>query len=82
MLKKSDYKKLLAIARTPVKSSNVAARAYSETLRAIVMEFHSGDVYAYVDCDKELYERLEAAESQGKFLNAFIKPVKEFIKLT
>jgi hypothetical protein len=79
-----DYQKLLEIARLPVESSNIAAIAYSEAMRTIVIEFKdkNSSVYAYLDCDRELYEQFETAESQGKFFNMKIKPVKKVVSLT
>jgi 7-cyano-7-deazaguanine synthase in queuosine biosynthesis len=79
-----DYSKLLEIVRVPVESSNIAAIAYDEAMRAIVIEFKdkNSSVYAYPDCDRELFEQLETAESIGKFFNQKIKNVKSVVPLT
>lgn len=77
-----DYTLLLSIAREPVESSNIASIGYSEINKAIVIEFLSDhSVYGYLDCDKELFNKLQTAESIGKFFHANIRNVKETIKL-
>lgn len=77
-----DYTLLLSIAREPVDSRNIASIGYSDANKAIVIEFLSNDsVYGYLDCDRELFERLRAADSVGGFFYANIRDKKETIRL-
>lgn len=81
-----DYSKLLEIARTPVESSNIAAVGFDELARIIVVEFDvptaENSVYAYLDCDKALYEDFLSAESKGKFFHQRIRNSKRTVLLT
>lgn len=78
-----DYSDLLAIARTPVESSNVAAMAYDPDRKIIILEYKKGGaVYAYLDCEGKLYSDLEEAESKGSFVDIHLKKAqKEYVRI-
>lgn len=63
------------------KSSNILASTYSPITNVLEVIFTNGGVYAYKDVRASDYMRFETAESQGKVLNAYIKPKHEFDKL-
>jgi hypothetical protein len=75
----SLYGKLLEIAREPVSSSNLASVGYDGVMKVISIEFKGGEVYCYLDCERELFDNLMKAESQGKFFYTHIRNVKEFV---
>lgn len=77
-----DYAQLLQIAREPVESSNIASTGFDHLLQVITIEFHTGDVYAYLGCNATEHTDLRNAESVGKFFNQNIKKAKRTVKLT
>lgn len=56
----------------PVTSSNVAAVGHRGT--DLFVRFRNGGLYRYEAVPAEVFRRLLAAESPGKFLNAEVKP--------
>lgn len=60
--------------RTPVTSSNVASVGYDVAAQVLEVEFKTGAVYAYDKVPSEVHDRLMAAESIGKAINAEVKP--------
>ena len=63
------------------KSSNILASTYSPVSNVLEIIFTNGTRYAYKDVRATDYMRFETAESQGKVLNANIKPNYETEKL-
>ena len=63
------------------KSSNVLASTYNPVSNVLEVIFKGGTRYAYKDVRATDYLRFETAESQGKVLNANIKPNYEVEKL-
>jgi len=63
------------------KSSNILASTYSPVTNLLEIIFSNGTRYAYKDVRATDYMRFETAESQGKVLNANIKPNYEVEKL-
>ena len=59
------------IPRTPVKSSNILSVGYQAGTLSV--EFSGGGVYHYAHVPADVYQRLLAAESIGKFIGAEIK---------
>ncbi|WP_129668775.1 KTSC domain-containing protein [Phytoactinopolyspora endophytica] len=64
--------------RKAVSSSVVASVGYDADSRTLEVEFHSGEVYRYLDVPEFDVARLLRAESLGRFLNEWIKPRYEF----
>jgi len=58
---------------TPLKSSNVAAIAYSDDFARLFVRFKSGQTYAYEKVPKALFEAFKYAPSAGQFLWAVIR---------
>jgi hypothetical protein len=66
-----------------VESTSIAEVGYDARHRELLIRFKpSGDLYLYRDVEAETYERLMAADSIGRFVNAKIKNHYEFEKLT
>lgn len=57
----------------PLRSSNVAAVAYSDTFGRLFVRFKSGATYAYDRVPKALFEAFKVAPSAGQFLWAVIR---------
>jgi len=56
-----------------VDSSNIAQIAFHQDEGKILVKFHSGVIWAYADCDSQLFDQFESADSVGKFFLANIK---------
>lgn len=54
-------------------SSNIAAAGYDDAERRLVLKFHSGSAYEYLDVDRSVFEELLSADSAGRFYNQRIK---------
>jgi hypothetical protein len=54
---------------TAVESSVIAAAGYDEQRRVLYILFNNGRAYEYYDIPLDVYTRLMAAESKGRFLN-------------
>lgn len=64
------------IERKPVASSNIVSAGFCPDRRCIDVEYSSGGVYRYHDCDQALFDDLLKAESAGKFVHANLKSKK------
>lgn len=62
----------------PVQSSVVAAVGYDPATRILIVLFNSGRAYEYHGVPPEVYQRLQAADSKGRFLNQEILGVFPF----
>lgn len=62
-----------------VKSSNVVAVGYDETLELLGVAYKNG-VYMYKGVKPEKWALMQKTESVGKFINTNIKPHHEFEK--
>lgn len=63
----------MAIALTPVSSSQIEAIGYDEASKTLAVKFKKGAVYQYQNVPAELYKQFSKAESLGKFFGATIK---------
>ncbi|MDQ8183840.1 helicase HerA-like domain-containing protein [Pelagicoccus sp. SDUM812005] len=63
-----------AMERAAVTSSNVVSLGYDATTETLEVEFKNG-VYQYYNVPQPTYDQMMEAESIGKFLNVYIKPV-------
>jgi hypothetical protein len=61
--------------RTRVASSVVASVDYDDEASALEVEFVNGRVYRYYLVPHEVYERMVAADSTGRFFNEFVRAV-------
>ena len=59
--------------RTYVTSSNIASIGYDADQMILEVEFHYGTVYQYFDVPESVYEGLMAADSHGKYFDAYVK---------
>lgn len=59
--------------RQYVSSSNIASIGYDPVNMVLEVEFLSGAVYQYYDVPQMIYEGLMAADSHGRYLNAYVK---------
>lgn len=67
--------------RTPVVSSNLASVGYDAEDRLLEVEFKNGTVYQYLNVGPDTWAAMQAANSQGQYLNQHIKPGHMFRKL-
>jgi len=72
-LLKSTVDALLAVTRVQVKSSNIESLGYHDTTKSVVVAFHSGDIWAYMGIDHEVFTAFVNAESIGKYFHAKIR---------
>jgi len=56
-----------------VDSSNIERIAHDEESKVVLVEFKSGAIWGYDDCDSQLYNQFKNAPSVGKFFFANIK---------
>lgn len=66
---------------TPVISSNLASVGYDEASQTLEVTFKNGTTYAYSRVPASEHAALMAADSHGKYLNAYIKPRYAVTKL-
>lgn len=59
--------------RQRVSSSNIASIGYDAVQSILEVEFLNGAVYRYYDVPEVVYNGLMAADSHGKYFNAYIK---------
>lgn len=59
--------------RTYVTSSNIASIGYDAEQMILEVEFNYGAVYQYFDVPESVYEGLMAADSHGKYFDAYVK---------
>lgn len=59
--------------RTYVTSSNIASIGYDAEQMILEVEFNYGAVYQYYDVPESVYDGLMAADSHGKYLDAYVK---------
>ena len=64
---------------TPVVSSNIAAIGYFGD--RLVVEFADGDLYAYENVPKGIFDSMLASKSKGAFLNAEVKTAYQFQRI-
>lgn len=63
------------IPTAPVTSSNIERVGYDAATQTLRVVFHGGRGYDYAGVDAETYANLKTAESKGKFVAAWIKPL-------
>lgn len=61
------------IARTPVRSSNLASVGHDAKRRVLEIEFRHGAVYRYYNVPREVFHGLMRAESKGRWFAAKIR---------
>jgi hypothetical protein len=59
--------------RVPVASLTMSSVSYSSDLRILDVEFRSHSVYRYFDVSPDIYHKLMAADSKGRFFNASVR---------
>jgi len=67
--------------RQSVESSNLASVGYDEVTQTLEVEFNHGGIYQYFEVQKEVYEELMNADSQGKYFNGWIKDDYEYQRI-
>lgn len=67
-------KQIEAMQRESVTSSNAVSVGYDAPSETLEVEFNNG-IYQYYNVPQPIYDQMMAAESIGKFLNVYIKPV-------
>lgn len=66
------------MANTPmitVDSSSIEAVGYDESRRELHVRFDGGRAYAYLDVPENVFHELMRAESKGRYVNLYVKPV-------
>lgn len=64
-----------------VKSSQIKAIGYDNETSELYVAFNNSTTYKYSNVPYEVYEKMLASESIGKFLGAFIKGKYEYVKV-
>jgi hypothetical protein len=59
--------------RQRVNSTNVRSIGYDVTAGTLEVEFHSGEIYQYLNVPETAYAALMRAPSKGRYLNDHIK---------
>lgn len=59
-------------------SSQVTRVKYNEETKTLTVTFKTGKSYDYYEVPKDIFDGLLAAESAGKYLNEFVKPVYKY----
>jgi hypothetical protein len=67
--------------RQAVSSSNIVSVGYDAGSETLEVEFQKSGLYQYFNVPVFIYERLLAADSIGKFINAEIKNTYPFAKV-
>ena len=63
-----------------VVSSNISKVGYLPT-KGLIVEYKSGNTYAYKDVPYEIYTKMLESESKGRFMNENIKGKYKYSKL-
>jgi hypothetical protein len=61
------------IKRQPLQSSVLESAGSDAKARALEIAFHSGAIYRYLEVPGEIFRRLLAAESKGRFFSTAIR---------
>ncbi|MDQ1454194.1 MAG: hypothetical protein QOK38_4060 [Acidobacteriaceae bacterium] len=67
--------------RQEVNSSELRSVGYELDISVLEAEFHSGEIYQYLDVPAELVLELLEAESIGRYFNAHIRSKFKFRKV-
>ena len=67
--------------RKPVSSSNIRSIGYDSKSRTLEIEFHSGDIYQYLNVLESIYNALMSASSQGSYFSRYIKDQYQWTKI-
>lgn len=59
-------------------SSSLATVGYDMSTRVLEVEFHSGQVYQYLDVPKDVFDALLGSESLGAFFNSEVRDAFRF----
>lgn len=66
----------------PVDSSNLESIGHDADTRTLYVRFlSSGSIYAYFGVDREVFEKLQRAESKGGYFNSMIRGAFPFEQL-
>jgi hypothetical protein len=68
--------------RVSVNSTMLRSVGYDATTRTLQVEFNSGVIYQYYDVPAEVYERLIAADSHGRYFNAHVRDQYRYDRMT
>lgn len=61
-----------------VVSSNIESIAYEYEEENLLIKFHSGRIYRYLEVDPEIFQQMQQAPSIGKYFAANIKPAYKY----
>jgi hypothetical protein len=67
--------------RQEINSSELRSVGYELDISVLEAEFHSGEIYQYLDVPAELVLELLEAESIGRYFNAHIRSKFKFRKV-
>lgn len=56
------------------KSSNVLSAGYDPEFQVLMVEFKNNSVYLYANVPPDIWEKMQLAESAGKFVSQVLKP--------
>ena len=70
-----------SIAMISVKSSQVTHAGYDPETKILQIQYKSGGTYKYKDVSQENYDKLQKAESFGKYMHQHISGKHSHVKL-
>lgn len=59
--------------RYSVASSNISSIGFDPATETLEVEFLNGSIYQYYNVPQNMYDKLMAEGSKGRFLNTYIK---------
>jgi hypothetical protein len=63
-------------------SSVIEKYEYDAEKRILLVTFLSGKIYAYKNVPKQVYEKMRAYSSKGRYLNLFVKGFYDFEEIS
>lgn len=63
-------------------STNLRVAEYDPFMKTMILRFHTGGDYEYMEVDRKVFDALVKAESAGKFFHQHIRGKYDFLKVT
>jgi len=64
-----------------LKSTNLREAEYDPFMKTLILRFHTGGDYEYMEVDRYVYDDLTKAESAGRFFHTKIRGKFDFLKV-
>ncbi len=76
----NEHKKKNLLAE--LKSTNLKEAEYDPFMKTLILRFHTGGDYEYMEVDQKVFNDLVIAESAGRFFHENIRGKFDFLKVT